>query len=171
MDPNKIADWIQITATLGVLIGIVLVVLELRQAKAIAHADITANFFSETAQNNRVQMGENPAVVLAKACLRPNEVTAEELFVLEGFFGSRWSLADRTHRLELVGEFDTPWEEVARKSLQAVVRFEHGRNWLAEHAATTNPSLAGIVSELLKKTGNKPCEDSLNYLRLDLAIT
>ena len=89
MNPDKVANWIQITATIGVLIGIVLVVIELRQAKAIAHANFTANFFSETAQNSRSQMGENPAIVLAKACLRPNEISAQELFVLEGFFGSR----------------------------------------------------------------------------------
>ena len=167
MDSGRIANWVQITATIGVLVGVILVVIELRQAKAIAHANITANFFSEVAQNNRVQMGENPALVLAKACLRPSEITDEELFVIEGFFGSRWALADRSHRLELVGEFDTPWEAVARKSLQSVVRFEHGREWLAQHASATNPGLADVVAELLEEMENTTCEDSLNDLRLE----
>ena len=61
MDSSKIANWVQVTATVGVLIGIVLVVIEMRQAKALAHAEVTAQFFQEVAQNNRAQMGENPA--------------------------------------------------------------------------------------------------------------
>ena len=166
-DSGKIAHWVQITATVGVLIGIVLVVIELRQAKAMTQAETISHFFAEVAQNNRAQMGENPAAILSKACLRPSEVTDEELFVLEGYFGSRWALADRSHRLELVAEFDTPWEAVSRKTLQPIVRLEHGRKWLGQRASEYNPNLVEVVSEMLKETENTSCEDSLNDLRLD----
>lgn len=164
MDSGKIASWIQITATVGVLVGIILVVIELRQAKAIAHANITAQFFSEIGQNNRVQMGENPAAVLSKACLSPSEITNEDLFVLEGYFVSRWALADRSYRLELVGEFGTPWEAVARKSLQPIVRLEHGRKWLTQNVSAYNPGLSEVVSRLLEDTKDVPCEVSLSGL-------
>jgi hypothetical protein len=162
MDSNKVAAWIQITATVGVLVGIILVVIELRQAKAIAHANITANFFSESAQNSRSLMGENPAIVLAKACVKPDEVmTQEELFVLEAYFGTQWALADRSHRLELVGDFDTPWQEVSKKTLQSVALLKQGRIWLKQRAAVLNPSLSDVVVELLNETKNTRCGGSL----------
>ena len=139
----------------------------MRQAKAMAEAEITAHFFAETAQNARAQMGENPAFVLSKACLRPSEVTDEELFVLEGYFASKWALADRSYRLELVAEFGLPWQEIGRKTLQPISRLEHGRKWLAQRASFFNPNFDEVVSEMLKESENTSCEDSWNYLRLD----
>ncbi len=139
----------------------------MRQAKAMAEAEITAHFFAETAQNARAQMGENPAFVLSKACLRPSEVTDEELFVLEGYFASKWALADRTNRLELVAEFGLPWQEIGRKTLQPISRLEHGRKWLAQRASFFNPNFEEVISEMLKESKNTSCEVSRNYLRLD----
>jgi hypothetical protein len=143
------------------------VVIELRQAKALVEAEITAQFFAEIAQNSRAQMGENPAFILSKACLRPGEVTDEELFVLEGYFGTRWALADRSYRLELTAEFGLPWQDISRKILQPVARLEHGRKWLAQRASFFNPNFEEVVSEILKENENTSCEDSLNDLRLD----
>ena len=168
MDSSKIANWVQTTATVGVIIGIALVVIEMRQAKAMAEAEITAHFFAEIAQNGRAQMGENPAFILSKACLRPSEVTDEELFVLDGYFSTRWSLADRSYRLEMTAEFGLPWQDISRKTLRPVVRLEHGRKWLAQRASFFNPILEEeVVSEMLKENENTSCEDSLNDLRLD----
>jgi hypothetical protein len=112
-------------------------------------------------------MGENPAPILSKACLRPDEITDEELFVLEGYFGTRWALADRSHRLEKVAEFGSPWQEIVRKTLQPIVRFEHGRRWLAKNGLSLNPELEELILNMLKENENTSCEDSLNGLRLD----
>ncbi len=167
MDSSKFANWVQITATIGVIIGVALVVIELRQAKTIARAEITAQFFAESAQNARVQMGENPAIVLSKACLHPKEVTDEELFVLEGYFYSRWALADRSYRVELAAEFGLPWQKIVRRTLQPIVRLEHGRKWLAQQASFFNPFFLELVSELIKESETSSCEEFLNDLRLD----
>ena len=167
MDFSKIANWVQITATVGVIIGVAVVVIELRQAKVLAEAEITAQFFAESAQNARAQMGENPAFILSKACLRPSEVTDEELFVLDGYFSTQWALADRTYRLEMIAEFGLPWQDISRKTLQRVARLEHGRKWLAHHVSFFNPNFEEVVSEMLKENENTSCEDFLNDLRLD----
>ena len=68
MDSSRIANWVQVTATIGVIIGVALVVIELRQAKTMSRAEATTQFFAEIAQNSRAQMGENPASTLSKAC-------------------------------------------------------------------------------------------------------
>ena len=167
MDSSKIANWVQTTATIGVIIGVALVVIELRQAKAMSRANTTAQFFAENAQNSRAQMGENPAPTLSKACLRPDEITDEELFVLQGYFSTHWALADRSYRLEMVAEFGSPWQEIVRKVLQPIVRFEHGRRWLAKTGLSLNPELEELVLNILKENENTSCEDSLNGLRLD----
>ena len=166
MDSSKIASWVQTTATIGVIIGVALVVIELRQAKALSEAEITAQFFAESAQNSRVQMGDNPAPILSKACLRPEEVTDEELFVLEGYFASRWALANGTYRLEEAADFGYPWQEIVKKILDPVAQMEHGRKWLVQHASFFNPILEDVVSEMLKRNKNTSCEDYLNDLRL-----
>lgn len=166
MDSNKVASWIQITATIGVLFGIVLVVIELQQAKAIARADTLSQFFAEVAQNARTQMGENPSVVLSKACLRPDEISEDELFVLDGYFSSRWALADRAYRLESVADFGAPWQTIARRSLKPVIRLEHGRKWISQTVSALNPELTEIVSQMLEETGSISCKQSLNEFGL-----
>ena len=46
MHTGKIANWVQVTATIGVIIGIALVVIELRQAKAMSRAQKNAAFLN-----------------------------------------------------------------------------------------------------------------------------
>lgn len=162
MESNKIAHWIQVVATIGVLIGIGLVILELRQAKAMAEANQIHQFFAEVAQNGRAQMGENPAPILSKACSHSNEITDADLVVLDGFFSTRWALAVRSIRLEQAAEFDTPWRYVTTRVLEPVLRLEHGRQWLHQKAPGELPEFEDLVSKLLAEFENTTCADTKN---------
>ena len=166
MESNKIAHWIQVIATVGVLVGIVLVVMELRQAKAMTEAETISQFFAEVAENGRVQMGENPALIISKACSHPSEITDADLVVLEGYFSTRWALADRSFRLEEAAEFDTPWREISSKTLEPVLRLEHGRKWLTHRGLTRNPDFKELISQLLAEVENTSCDDSQEYFRV-----
>ena len=157
MESNRVAQWVQVTATIGVLIGIVLVIIELQQAKALAEAEVVSGFFAELSQNNRALIGENPTGLLTKACLRPDEVTDEELFALDGYFNSWLTLAERTYRIEETASFGLPWAVVSKRLLRRVARLEQGRKWLGERSQES-PYLKEVIAELLSEAENTSCE-------------
>ena len=67
----------------------------------------------------------------------------------------------------MVAEFGSPWQEIGRKAMQPIVRFEHGRKWLTNNAVFLNPNLKELVLEVLKESENTSCDDTLSGLRLD----
>ena len=54
-------------------------------------------------------MGENPAPVIAKACITPKDLQPDEMVVLTAYFSSRVAQISRLRVLEAVAEFGVPW--------------------------------------------------------------
>ena len=82
MESNKIGSWLQLIANFGLLVGIVLVGIQINQSNAIAAASAGSGYFQQYQDYLVAGMGENPAVVRAKAIFEPENLTAEDIQVL-----------------------------------------------------------------------------------------
>lgn len=69
-----ISDWIQGLSAIAIVVGLILVVIELRQAEQIAQAQIWGESNSATMQIYETVMGEESAESLSKACFNPDEL-------------------------------------------------------------------------------------------------
>ena len=83
MDSSKLNNYLQILANFGIVAGLILVGVQINQNTRIAAADMTNRAYEVAAQYHLTMMGENPMKAVAKAATKPEELTDEELLVLE----------------------------------------------------------------------------------------
>ena len=79
MSKNRVQDWIQIFTGLALLAGLALVVVEMYQARLLATLQLVNDGYAENFAFKRQIMGDNPAPILTKACLNPEELTEPEI--------------------------------------------------------------------------------------------
>ena len=148
-------DVFQLVTSLAVVVGLVLVVIELRQAREIA----------VTQQNNQVtalassmalaEAGEILPEALAKSCEAPESLTGPELIAMNGYFLNQLYSIVAVYRDERVGiSGSTPWRDYAHATFPAIFFTSAGRAWWR------GGSLDKIPSEIIKLgdeiLGNSP---------------
>ena len=84
-------DWIQVVATLAIVVSIILVLIELRQSREIAEAQLISDQYAIEAGLLHATLGETPAHALAKACEHPGDLTREDTEVLDAWYQSNSS--------------------------------------------------------------------------------
>ena len=131
MNYQSLTNWVQIFTGIAVLVGLGLVVWELRQSREIALAQLTSDFYMMNSQHNSALMGENPAEVIEKACDSPEELTKSEYRVLRSRFGE---VLDRMRRSRSIAEqsglmSDDEWRTWATGNFGVIFNTHPGRAW------------------------------------------
>ncbi|MEQ8690580.1 MAG: hypothetical protein RIC89_07050 [Pseudomonadales bacterium] len=148
MSEEKLFNWIQIATGIAVVVGLIMVFIELRQAKSLSLAELTSEGYAEALADFRTVMGENPAPVIAKSCYEPANLAAEELIILNAYYNSKIAQVTRLRVLEQVADFGVPWEQVAQQQLLDVMATEPGRKWF-ENQARSDKQLYDIGMQTL----------------------
>ncbi|MEM7217934.1 MAG: hypothetical protein AAF515_06180 [Pseudomonadota bacterium] len=129
----RLVDLIQIATGLALLLGLVLVFIELRQAKSLSLAELTSQAYSEAMADFRTVMGEDAAATIAKSCTNPDDLAPAEIVVLHAYYNSKIAQISRLRVLELVGDFGVPWKTIAPQQINEVVETEPGQRWFERH--------------------------------------
>ena len=101
MDSSKLGNWLQIVGNAGLIVGLVLVAVQVRQNTEIAKAQIVNEGWISLINTRHVLMGDNPAASLAKARAR-HALSDEDLEVLNAILEA--AFADLI-RAEYMGDF------------------------------------------------------------------
>lgn len=105
MSRLSVSDWIQILGASAIAIGLLLVLYELQQGREIAGTQLISDRFTALSSHYDALMGENPSAVLAKACLSPDELSLQELEVLQAYFNAKFLVIRRMHVLRDQGDY------------------------------------------------------------------
>ena len=85
MSLDKLNQWLMVISHLGIFAGLVMVGIQINQYNELTRLQI----FSDTT-NSRIQMhqsilGDNPAPVIMKALMNPEDLTHEELRIMDAY--------------------------------------------------------------------------------------
>jgi hypothetical protein len=130
MNAKSIGNWVQLGATLFVAAGIVLVVIEMRQAKQIAAAEATSVAMQGPIDVSVAVGGERFAESLATACFYPEKLTPTDSMVLDAYYNMVWYQALRVRMVEDTGDFDLPVKNISLGFYMDIAGMQHGRWWL-----------------------------------------
>ena len=86
MNIENLGIWISIVANAGVIIGLVLVALQIKQNTAITKAQIANDYHLADMELELKMMGDKPAASWTKAVYSPDELTKEDRAILDRFF-------------------------------------------------------------------------------------
>ena len=131
MQSHSLHDWIQTLAAVSVLIGVFLVVYELRQSREIVMSQLTNDsYFYESGLDLKIA-GEEPAKALSRACKEPDSLTTEDLIRLEAIYSHRLMYVDRHINLARRGSFyeEDAWKEYAPSQFGPIFSTKVGQNY------------------------------------------
>ena len=100
MKTENVLNVVHLFTSLAVLGGLVLVTVELKQARDIASVQQTSDLRAGFREVGMAEIGEELPTALAKACEAPESLTSAELMALNGYFISQTYLVIRGYREE-----------------------------------------------------------------------
>ena len=170
-------DWLQLLASVGVIVGLALVAYELRQQHNLARAEMGSDMFSAFQSWNQSAQSESILGVTVKAAVSPDELTSEEHLLLDmyywntvivfpireaymqrrGVFGNEMTEDDLQNVAQIAGSiiFATPygkaWYEVNRSEMYPHIRSvldDVRSNWTGRSALDKVVLIENKLSEL-----------------------
>ena len=131
MDSNKIANWLQVAGSFGLLAGLLLVAVQINQATELTRFQIDNEWLTGWQQRQLSMMGEMPAEIWAKAIDNAEELTAAEILVAENYLQNYldyWWTIKRFSNDGLVD--DARWLEVSASGMtDGILGTQFGKAW------------------------------------------
>jgi hypothetical protein len=156
MNSEKLANWIQVATSIAVLVGLGLVVAEIRQTHRLTRTEMGSAGFDLLFERWRSHIGENFAVARTKACVAPDELTDVELTELRHYYLVTFASINRQRVLRQLGGFDDyDWQDAAEYEFRDIFREQPARAWFEASRDMLNGVSAGIVAigdEIMRET-------------------
>ncbi len=151
MNSQRLTNWIQILTGSAVLLGLGLVIWELRQSREVAIAQLTSEGYGIAMGRTISEMGENPGASLVKACEDPASLTSTELVVLNAFHKSLLNEVMRAFRIEQrSGLYEGTWKQIANGGFGGIFQTAAGRVWWEKERQSLPEEVSEVGESILK---------------------
>ncbi len=162
---NKAQNIIQLVTSLSVLIGLGLVIYELRQTRELTLLQLAQGSMTEMSAEQYAIYGESAAVVLRKACMEPDSLTDDELFVLDAYFRTQVFRVMRFKQQEDIAGFNWGWRSTSESMLRRIVSFPQGKRWLTQNRLRDR-EINALIDEVLVSESVRSC-DRISVMKED----
>ncbi len=159
---SKLHDWTQVLTGCALIIGLLLVLLEIRQGQVIAYMQFTQAGYQEIFAFQRQRMGENPAATLIKACEQPEQLSQEEILVASAYFEYRYDSIELSKVLGEISGDEGIWQTIAETQLKDMFATKLGRVEFYRHKNNPHrwdPEIAAVAQAVLDSGDYMRCED------------
>ena len=85
MDMDKVIQWLMVTSHLGILAGLILVGVQINQDNELTRLQIFSDTTTSRIQMHEALMGDNPAPVVMKSLTHPEDLTLEDLRIMDAY--------------------------------------------------------------------------------------
>ena len=164
MNTKIISNLAQLVTSVAVLVGLGLVVWELRQTQEIAKAQQATDGFAIFSQRVQAMMGDSSAHSVAKACDEPDSLTTEDMVILNAVYTETLNNMRQIYTVQLVsGELAIyKWEEWSG-NFRIIFATEYGRWWWKTTSWEVEIKEAG--DRFLKEHKFPPCSELFDGYR------
>ena len=170
---KALSTWVQIVTGVAVVVGLVLVIVELRQVQTLSRAQLSSDAMIQRTNIQMALAGENAAAALAKACIDPESLRPDEMRTLDAYLYARYL---SILRMGLLTYRDGLYTEkylqltAAGTIRETILDTAYGRAWFkvfldgnSEHERTP---ISGFIQEIGEKALNQAepvdCRASFN---------
>ena len=161
MDANRVNSLVQTVTGIAILAGLALVIWELQQNREATMSQLTSEGYLFASQVESPALGEEPAEVLAKACLSPEELTNADLFRLQGYYSLRIMNLQRLLMLAERGSFYEAdyWQSYGEFQFGLIFSTEVGRNYWEVFGNTWRSEIRQYGDSLLANASEPDCAE------------
>jgi hypothetical protein len=126
---GKLGQWLQVAANLGILVGLVLVAIQINQASQLTQSQLVSDQYAVRIANMDTMLGENPAPVIAKGVLNPEEMADSDMIVMDSWMIREMLYARRVLRLIESGVYPLSAWEQQKEALDYAFSSKFAREW------------------------------------------
>jgi hypothetical protein len=156
MDFTKTSDWLQVTANLGIVAGLLLVGVQLQQNADLRKTQLLYEESIRMVELETKVVGENAAKVWAKSLTDPRNLTLEEQRIMEALL---WSYAEQLRATRMLAELglleDEEWRFRVRNDTSFFFGNRYGTAWwkeFSDEGSTLPQDLIDAVNARLSET-------------------
>jgi hypothetical protein len=129
VDSDRLTRWLTFGANLGVIVGIVFLVLEMRQNSAIASAQVRLDYAAGWRSVDESRQSESFAKVIVKSIESPEELSLIELVQLDAYYSGVLDQLLSAQIASTSGLRETPFADVAKSVGTIYFSNEFARSW------------------------------------------
>ena len=156
MRGHKVQSWINIAASLSVLIGLILVAIELRQTNDLALAETVRSLWEVNTELQKFEIENRILPLVRKSVENPNDLTDDEIDTLDTYYQIVFSFhITFTTMREDFGLAYGNTQDQAQKIVEDYLYNQFARGWYnaSEYwIAPWSPELAREISKILENT-------------------
>jgi len=147
-------DWLQIVANVGLIAGLILVGLQLKQNSDLLKTQLLYEESGRFISSEQAMYGEEPARVWAKSIETPRDLTLEEIRIVDAYLYNTVEHWRATRMLAKEGLLDDEdeWQFRVKNDAQYFLGNEYGRAWWSVYRAEiemTSSDLIALVDDVL----------------------
>lgn len=146
MGNSKLVNWLQVSANIGIVLGLVLVGLQIKQSSDLAKIELLYEESNRFVELETKIVGENAAAVWAKSIDEPENLTLAEVRIVEALL---WSFVEQlrgTYRLAELGLIEEDdWRSRVENEVTFYLSDPYSRAWWKNYSA---PGKDNIPEEL-----------------------
>ena len=154
----KLAKSIELLTAFAIVAGLIVVVWELRQNRALAEADLATQAYGQIQSQWQTLAGENSAAVVAKACSEPKELSDAKVGIYWAHLQILYFNMYRNVYVEAVAGFGSSVDEWIRSDMKYYLGSRPGRQEFDRHGESWPPKMRRIATELIESDSVVRCE-------------
>jgi len=162
MQMSKLNDWLQLLTSVGVLIGLILVVVEIRQNNELARAEATAGLFTMWESLSQVELQSDINKLFVKSVEQPSELSTSEIMDLSSWLINVISIYQRNVRMYELGLASDP-EPGIRGAANYYFAGAFARAWLEENKVWILESTPVIYEAIRSEIDSTPVQTNFEY--------
>ena len=149
MDFSKLNHWLQVSANIGIVLGLVLVGVQLKQNSDLTRIQMLYEE-SQRAVNLELQVvGERGAEVWAKSIEDPENMTLEEIRIMEALLWSFIEVQRGTYRLATLGLIeDADWKQRVQSEVSFWLADRYSRAWWENYSNESSSVPPELLNEI-----------------------
>ena len=148
MNTTKLNEWLQIAASIGVLIGLLIVAYEIRQNTSVAEAEHSRALYTMWLDLSSAEMESDVGRSLIAAIENPKRLTTEDKFRINSWLTAVVSINDYVSRaIDL--EIAPSWAAMQEGDARYYFASEYARKWFAVNRSWIRPAVAETISRAI----------------------
>jgi len=173
MDADRANSWLSLIANLGIIVGLVLVVFEIRQNSDLLRLQFINDDLLATAESETPMLGDAPAEVMMKSIYSPEEMTYADYRIFDAYLTRKMELLVRRYRLGQEGILEEDAWKTVGFAYSWFFGYDLGRLWWKHEgraAYSHIPELVGHVDSIVAELGDDGPTESWSRIKGELGI-
>ncbi len=166
MDFTKISNWLQITANVGIVGGLLLVGVQLKQNTDLLKTQLLYEESIRMVELETKVVGENAAKVWAKSLTDPQNLTLEEQRIMEALL---WSYAEQLRSMRMLAELglleNEEWRFRVRNDTSFFFGNRYGTAWWKEFSDEDTTMPQDLVDAVNARLSETSPDSTLEYMQ------